>query len=128
MTAVNEATTAAGATDLAIWRAAMYRALSAAFSYPDADALEQLTVDLEELCEHPLTAEWKLLPATAALFEAVREADAESQGARDILFGPKVLRCRTSGVLGDPRDSRHGDSLLDDVPALFLLRPLRDVA
>lgn len=91
MTAANETTTAASTAGLAIWRGAMYRALSLAFSYPDADSLEQLTVDLEELCEHPLTAEWKLLPATMALFEAVRGADAETQGARhNELFGGEV--------------------------------------
>lgn len=73
---------AASLPEAPVWRGAMYRALALALSYPDAASVEQLAVDLDDLIEHPLTAERKLFAATAALREAIREADAPTLGAR----------------------------------------------
>jgi TorA maturation chaperone TorD len=59
----------------------MYRVLALAFSYPEGDTLEQLVVDLDDLCGHRLTAEQDLLPAAAALLDAARGADVAMLGA-----------------------------------------------
>jgi len=75
----------------ALWRAATYRALALAFSYPDAETFEQLGADLEEICAHGLTGESGLLPAAAALLAALRAADGAALGARhNELFAGEV--------------------------------------
>ncbi|MCC7365028.1 MAG: molecular chaperone TorD family protein [Dehalococcoidia bacterium] len=58
--------------ELPLWRAAMYRALSLAFTYPGEDTVEQLVADLEDLCAQPLTTAKRLLPAAEALLMAAR--------------------------------------------------------
>ncbi len=67
--------------ELPLWRAAMYRALALAFSYPDNDTLDQLRADLEELCAHELTGARQLLPSAAALLDALRCSGAATLGA-----------------------------------------------
>lgn len=81
MTTAKETVEKQGLEELPLWRAAMYRALALAFSYPDAETLEQLRVDLEELCAHDLTAGTDLLPSAAALLDAARGHDAATLGA-----------------------------------------------
>lgn len=91
MTAVRKAVVQPSLDERALWRSATYRVLALAFSYPEPEMLEQLRVDLEDLCAHRLTAEQGLMPAAAALAEAARSAAAPELGARhNELFGGEV--------------------------------------
>lgn len=54
-----------------LWRGAMYEALAIAFSYPQAEAVEDLAVDLETLRDHELTRSSGLRPGVEALREAL---------------------------------------------------------
>lgn len=76
---------------LTIWRGAVYQALALAFTYPENDVADQLAVDLEALCEHPLTAAPDLAPAAEALREALLATPVELLAAtHNQLFAGEV--------------------------------------
>ena len=77
--------------ELTIWRGAMYRALALAFTYPDPEVAEQLAVDLEALCAHPLSAAPDLAPAAEALRGALAVTPVELLAAtHNQLFAGEV--------------------------------------